>query len=323
MPFWLLLLLAQPLSTPDRLDAEIRTIAAAAGGTVGVSIVRLESGERVSVRGGERFPMASVFKLPLAVEILHRADAGSLPLDRVVRFTAADLSPGHSPLAAQFPRGGEQSVEGLLERMLVESDNTAADLLLPLAGGPAGVTARLRALGIDGIRVDRSEVELAWSYFGVDSVPLRADWSLAKFQRRIDAVPPDRRRAAAARFLSDSRDTATPEALASLLERVHRRDLVSPESSERLLAWMRRTTTGPARIKRLLPPSAEVAHRTGLCGDTAGINACTNDAGIVTLPNGAGHLAVVVLIRGSDRTLAAREDAIARVARTAYDHWGR
>ncbi|HEV8254247.1 MAG TPA: serine hydrolase [Vicinamibacteria bacterium] len=37
-----------------------------------------------------------------------------------------------------------ETLRGALERMLVESDNTACDVLLRLAGGPAAVTARLR-----------------------------------------------------------------------------------------------------------------------------------------------------------------------------------
>ena len=69
------------------------------------------------------------------------------------------------------------------------------------------------------------------------------------------------------------------------------------------------------------PPGTPVADRTGTGGDLGARNVCTNDVGIVTLPGDRGHLAVAVLIRGSDRPLAERERAIARIAREAYDHW--
>ena len=43
----------------------------------------------------------------------------------------------------------------------------------------------------------------------------------------------------------------------------------------------------------------------------------------MTLPGGRGRFAIAVLIKGSDRSLAAREKAIAAIARAAYDYWMR
>ena len=57
-----------------------------------------------------------------------------------------------------------------------------------------------------------------------------------------------------------------------------------------LLSILRRCQTGEARLKGLLPAGTEVAHKTGTA---AGIN---NDVGIITLPNGAGHIAIAVFI---------------------------
>jgi len=80
---------------------------------------------------------------------------------------------------------------------------------------------------------------------------------------------------------------------------------------------------GTARIKGLLPTDVQVAHRPGTGGDNGGVNACTNDVGIVTLPKGAGHLVIAVFLKGSERFLAVREDAIAQIARAAYESWSR
>jgi beta-lactamase class A len=56
------------------LSRELARLAAEAGGPVGVAAIAIESGERVSLAGRDRFPLASVFKLPLAIEFLrHRA----------------------------------------------------------------------------------------------------------------------------------------------------------------------------------------------------------------------------------------------------------
>lgn len=319
----LLALLAPPVESRDALEARIRTIAQGGGGTVGVSILHIESGRGASVRGAEALPMASVFKLPVAYELLRRVDRGTLRLEQRIAVSLADLRAGHSAIAERAPRAGiTLSIAELLEAMVVDGDNTAADLLLPLAGGPEVVTAQLEEAGLSGIRVDRSEAELAFDTFGAVPPP-RAAWSPKSFDAAFAAVTEAQRREAFERFLKDPRDTATADALVLLLRDAQEGRRLSPESRSLLLGLMGRARTGPARIRGALPPGTPVADRTGTGGDVGRRNVCTNDVGIVTLPGNRGHLAIAVLIRGSDRPLAEREKAIAQIARAAYDHWAR
>ena len=314
--------LAQPAHSREALEEKIRTIAATAGGTVGVSVLHLESGRGASLHGNERFPMASVFKLALAVELSARADRGAVRLDQKIFLAPADMRAG-GPLSEKAPDGGIAPTVGeLLEAMLVDGDNTAADALLPLAGGPEVVTAQLDAVGLGDIRVDRSELELAFDATGATPPP-RSTRSLAAIGKAIDAVPEPARREAFDRFLADPRDTATPNALVQLLRQIAEGRRLTPESRDRLLALMTRARTGPARLKGQLPAGTPVAHRTGSGADFGRANVCTNDIGIVTLPGGRGRLVIAVLIKGSDRSLAAREKAIAEIARAAYDYWMR
>ena len=317
-----LLLLASPSESREAFEGRLRAIAASAGGTVGVSILHLESGKMASAHGGEPLPMASVFKLPVAFELLRRVDRGALRLDQRVALAPSDLR-RHSPIAERAPAAGiTLSIGELLEAMIVDGDNTAADPLLALAGGPEVVTAQLDGAGLSNIRVDRSEAELAFDTFGVTPPP-RASWSLKTFDAAFAAVPEPKRREAFDRFLADPRDTASADALVLLLRDVQEGRRLSPESRTRLLALMSRTRSGKDRIPGDLPPGTPVAHRTGSGGDLGNRNVCTNDVGIVTLPGNRGHLAIAVLIRGSDRDLPVREKAIARIARAAYDHWTR
>ncbi len=320
---FLLALLAPPAESREALERTIAALAQDAGGTVGVSILHLESGKGASVRGAEAMPMASVFKLPVAYELLRRVDRGMVGLDQRIALSPADLRTGQSPIAKKAPNAGiTLSIGELLEAMLVDGDNTAADVLLRLAGGPEVVTAQLDEAGLGGIRVDRSEAELAFDTFGATPPP-RASWSLKSLEAAFDAVPEERRRAAFDRFLADPRDTATADALVLLLRDAREGRRLSPESRTRLLDLLARTRTGPLRLKGDLPKGTPVAHRTGTGGEVGGRNVCTNDVGIVTLPGNRGHLAIAVLVRGSDRPLARREKAIARIARAAYDHWTR
>lgn len=322
----------------EHIERTLRRIAERAAGLVGITVQQLESGETVSVRGSERFPMASTCKLPIAVQLLSRVDRGELSLESPVAVTQADLRPGHDRLRNSLadtlvrrlaptpddgaPRSASLPLGTLLARMVAHSDNTASDLVLEQAGGPPAVTARLRSMGISDMRVDRPESQLLLDFHGVSTGPPAGDWTLGEVERRMDAVRPLRRRAAAERFARDPRDTATPDAMATLLARLQRGELLTPASTERLLALMTETPTGASRLKGQLPQGTPVAHKTGTTGSAGGRTAGVNDAGIITLPDG-GHLVVVVFVKDAPGDIPTAEIAIARLARAAYEHWAR
>src|ERR1041384_8504999 len=67
----------------QRLEREMARLANVAGGRVGATAIHLETGRRVSLNGAERFPMASTVKVPIAVELLRRVDAGQVKLDQM------------------------------------------------------------------------------------------------------------------------------------------------------------------------------------------------------------------------------------------------
>lgn len=288
---------ARPLSLAQQFAA----IAKPAGGRVGAAALMVETGERASLRGDERFPMQSVFKLPVALHVLHEVDAGRVQLTRDVVLARSDLRPGGlDPIAERWPDGVTLNVEDLLRRTVSNSDNTAVDALMGLTGGPAAVTRHLVELGIHAIRVDRGEFQLALDLSG---------------------PTPAKQRSAFSRYARDLRDTASPDAAVDLLAKIARgEDGLSQVSHERLLKWMIDTQTGLARLKGRLPAGTVVAHKTGTGPDVAGINAVTNDIGLITLPNGR-HAAIAVFVATSSKPLEAREAAIAQMAKAAYDYW--
>ncbi|MGH9906117.1 MAG: class A beta-lactamase, partial [Pyrinomonadaceae bacterium] len=273
-----------------------------------------ESNRRVSLNGSERFPMASTYKVPIAVQLLTRVDKGELRLDQMIPIHQPDLHPGSGTLSDLFNKPGLAiSVRNLLELMLLISDNSATDVCLRLAGGPEAVTARMRAVGINGIDVNRSTVRLIADWAGVTQLPPESEWSPTLFSKLAEGLNPEEKKAAAAKFNVDPRDTATPEAMMILLERIHRKDLLKPESADLLLDIMRRCRTGEARLKGMLPLETQVSHKTGTIGGT------TNDVGIITLPEGTGHVAIAVFVKSSDKEVSARERIIAEIARAVHD----
>jgi len=299
----------------DRLRDEVARLANDSGGRVGVGAIHLESGRAVYHNGDDAFPMASTYKVPIAVQLLTRVDQGELALDTMVTLQPGDLHPGSGTLTQLFDDPGVSlSALNLMELMLLISDNSATDLTLQLAGGPAAVTARMRALGHEGIRVDRPTSVLIGDFVGVE-VPEDGMITPAQFQERAEGLSAESQATAARRFASDPKDTATPEAMAALLRQVWEGDALSPESTELFFDVMRRVSTGEGRLKGMLPAGTVVAHKTGTIGGT------TNDVGVIYLPDELGHVVTVVFVADSEKAIPDRERTIAQIARAVYDYF--
>ena len=110
----------------------------------------------------------------------------------------------------------------------------------------------------------------------------------------------------------------TPNAMAALLRLFLDGGVLTPPSRELLMQFLKATSTGPHRIKGLLPPGTVVAHKTGTSNtNNRGITAATNDVGIIFL-SGGRHLILVVYIRDSRADEKIREGVIARIASTVW-----
>lgn len=319
MRFAALLLLATPLLPAAELtpiQQQIDFVAHATDGVLGVSATHIETGRSISLRGTEGFPMASAFKVPVAVQLMTMVEAGQLTLDKMVSLTPQDLHPGSGKISElMFHPGLAISIENLMEMMLVISDNSAADLMLREAGGAEAVTARMKALGLPGIRIDRSTALLISDWVGAKNIPPESEWNRDMWEDLYSAVPNAQHMQARRAEMKDPRDTATPDDMTKLLVHIWKRDLFSPSNADVLLGMMERCQTGKARIKGMLPAGTDVAHKTGTLGGVA------NDVGVITLPNGLGHIAVSIFTKSSTKSEDAEEKAVAEVARTVYDYF--
>jgi beta-lactamase class A len=303
------------------LASRLAQIEQQSGGELGFAAVHVESGTSISRRGGERFQMMSVFKLPIALAVLDKVERGALSLDTPLPIAESDLRPGLSPIAEAHPHGGvTMTARELLEAMVVQSDNTACDRLVAFVGGPAAVGQRMRDLGVADVDVSDDELGLWQEFTAVDSLGPRGGWSLARFEALASAVRPERRTAASRAFASLRPNTATPEAMARLLVRVYRGEALGKTSTSLLLDLLKRTVPAAHRIKGGLPSGTPVYHRPGTSGTYEGLTPATNDVGIVELPDGT-HLALAIFVRNSSRPGEVREAAIAGAARAAYEAW--
>jgi len=190
-------------SVEDQLSALVSNKSA----DVGIAALDLNTGETVSIKGNTPIPMASTVKVAIAALYLAQVDNGRRSLDDTING---------------------QSVRSLMHRMLVFSDNRAADILFKDVGGPSALEAWLEDNDVKGIHVDRTIAQLLSSK----------------------------------RDLFDRRDSSTPVAMVDLLRRIYKAQLIRPESRDYLLDVMAQCETGKNRIKALLP-GVPVEHKTG------------------------------------------------------------
>jgi beta-lactamase class A len=292
-----------------------RIVKSARGGRVGVALIHLETGATLDVRGDERFPMASVVKLPIAIAVLQQVAARKLTLYQLVPLDASDIRPCCT-LERRHPRGGiAHTVGELLELAIIESDNTAADALLKLAGGPDVVERQMRELGFTNTNVDRYEGQLLLDMAGVADAPPPDQWTIELQRKLVADVPREALNQGRVQYLSDERDTTTPSETAQLLGRLQLGNLLPPRETGLLLNLMMATRTGPRRLKAHLPDDAILAHKTGT---TAVV---INDVGLITLPPGSrigGRIALAVYV--ADGTgLRAMERTVAQLGAAAFE----
>ncbi len=281
----MLLLVLLLLQTP--LVTQISSIAETSGGRTGVYAEVLETHASVALNEDERFPMQSVYKLPICMAVLDLVHRQALSLETPITIAAADLAPPglHSPLRDDNPKGGTFTVAELIHAAIAESDGTASDALLRVAGGPGKATAYLRELGVAGMDIATTE---------------------AAMSRDV---------------MVQYTNFATPRAAVALLAALQTSSRVPPRSRAILLTEMTNSTPGPKRLKGLLPGGTRVAHKTGTDGTVNGMTRATNDVGIIALPGGR-HLAIAVFVKDSTADETTRESTIARIAKAIFDTWG-
>src|SRR5512133_3783274 len=114
---------ALPATSPvERLEREFGRTLANAPGLVGVAAIHVETGRVARWNAAERFPMASTYKVPIAVQLLHLVDEGQVRLDRMIEIRQRDLHPGSGTLSRLFDKPGlALSIRNLLELMLLIS----------------------------------------------------------------------------------------------------------------------------------------------------------------------------------------------------------
>jgi beta-lactamase class A len=295
------------LEPATSLQAKLKSLVVRARpGTFGISVIDLDSGRQWGVNNDRPFPMMSVFKAPVAATVLAMVDRGKISLNQKLTIDRDDLRKGASQIARAF-RGHDMtfSVRDLLQAAVSHSDNTAADALIRLIGGPQRVTNFLRSYGIEDMRVDLDErgVEHVFSSLGLAKKPPRNETNKdrdARLWRGYQA------------FMDDPRNRSTPDAAANFLRKLWNGQLLSKTSTDQLLALMHEQMK-PIRLRAGIPHDARLADKCGTSVTMRGVTAAFNDIGIISWPDGRAVI-IAAFLTGSKASRHERAQLFADLA---------
>jgi beta-lactamase class A len=214
----------------DGATGSLVTLENREGGRLGVAVLDTGTGKRLEHREGELFAMCSTFKFIAAAAILQRVDQRRERLDRWVNYQGSDLLE-YAPVSKEHSKEHRMTLADVCSAAVEWSDNTAANLMLQILDGPAGVTRFIRTMGDNVTRLDRNEPAL-------------------------NVVGP-----------GDVRDTSSPDAMIKLLSTLLFGQVLSAESRTRLATWMAESKVGGHRIRAGLPAEWRLAHKTGTGSD--------------------------------------------------------
>ena len=240
------------------------------GARIGMAVHDLETEQRWEYRADERFPLSSTFKTLACANVLHNVDLGQEKIDRVIRFSKRNLVT-YSPVTENQVGKKGMSLGELCHATLSTSDNSAANFILQAIGGPKSLTHFLRSIGDNTTRLDRWETELN------------------------EATP------------KDKRDTTTPMAMITTLEKLVVGETLSTESRQQLQSWLKANEVGDALFRKGVPSDWIIADRTGAGG--YGSRAIT----AVMWPPGRKPIIAALYITDTDASFEDRNAVIAKI----------
>ncbi len=309
------------------MDREIDRINRRYSGELAAYVSDPYRGYRYGFNAGKPFYLASGVKIAFMIGVFRAREHSGLKFDEEITFTEKNLRDG-GPRSNKIELGTKVSIHTLLDWMMRSSDNAASDLLAERAG-LAEINRGLVEEGLEGFTPLTYLVDVRRGIYrnldvtADDLTPLEVRtirwtriWNpqIAKLNESLGRLPrtygKDDLMKAYDRFYATKVNNAPMATIGLVFEKMLRKELVSAKASEEMLELMTGARTSTHRILGRLPRGTRVAHKTG----SQFLVVC--DLGVVFLPDDKPMI-VTACTKGED--VRGAEDAIARVARKAYD----
>lgn len=262
-----------------RLERELRLAAGRESPGVRLSLwlSQADGHELLAIDADRPLPAASVLKVLLLVEAHAQAIDGRFRWTDNYTLLSSDLVGGTGSFQRE-PVGSSWTYLQFARRMISESDNVAANILLRRLG-MAAVNERAHKLGLVVTRFEREFMDFEAQRNGMEN------WTTAR-------------------------------EMGSLLRAIFRRELLTKEACDSMIALLEKTSRG--RIAAGVPKEIVVGHKSGT------LPGCRHDAGWVRV---AGHPYILsVFLDNVLERPAGEEDrgvaALDAIGRIVYDTIG-
>lgn len=267
----------------DSLRNEMRHAVAGLRATVGVAFIHNDS--LFTFNDSVRYPMLSVYKVPVAVTVLQKMAATATSPTARIEVRREQWRPDtYSPMREAFRDSSTQvRLSDLLHYCVAMSDNNAADILTAYVGGIAVVARTMEEMIGKGMHISETEQDMH-----ENTEKVYNNW-------------------------------CHPSAMARLLRQIYEGDALDSSARTCFKQLMSATQTGVDKMPAGLPPGVALGHKTGSAGRNArGIKAGDNDAGVIYMPDGELCYAAV-FIKDSAESDATNAQTIATLTRLIYD----
>lgn len=222
-----------PALPPMRADTtalkhKLDSIADAHHGVVGYSVIDVDNNVRISRRGDEKFPTASLIKVAVLVTVYDLVAKGQLSLDDPITVLKIDQVPG-SGVVQYLHNGTILTVRDAAWLMITISDNTATNLLL-----------------------DRIIIRRVWNK--MDSLGLHATRVHSKSFLRVASIAMDS-------SVKYGLGVTTPNEMATLFQLLAKGKAVNPSSDSAMLDILEHNENGE-KLQRYVY-GVRAAHKSG------------------------------------------------------------
>jgi beta-lactamase class A len=328
-----------------KLRQEITKISKEVKGQMGLYMKHVESGKELAIDADKIFPLGSVFKIPVMMEVFRQANDRIISMDEKLLLENRSLCIGSGILQYLSP-GTEFTIRDLVALMIIATDNTASEMLWKRIGIQR-VNMLIRELGLARTSIylpwregflltmgkgpfkDLSVQEAARTWKGLsDHDRMKAldeidaefsNLSIDEFRSEYEnlyGMKEEKKFRTQREYDQVFDNIGTPREIGILLEKVLRGEVVSKEASKNMLNLMLRSMSGSS-LPQYLSDDVRVAARSGI---TAG---SVNNAGIIYV-NSNSHIVLCIFCKRLEEKNPERAQmAEAKIARLIYDYFSK
>ncbi len=123
------------------------------GLTATVFYADVDTGDYVDLSGGSAIAAASTIKLPILLAFFEEVDAGRIDLTQAVAMLPEQIAEGSGDMQIAQP-GTQYTALEVATQMIINSDNTATNMMIDLLGGAEALNARFLTYGLEKTKIN-------------------------------------------------------------------------------------------------------------------------------------------------------------------------